>query len=235
MFKMIAETFLSERESPQVARLWFFCDELKTAGRLDSLPRLMNARSKGVRCVLGFQDFEGLVETYRSAETAKEILNRCTTVSWLKFTSRDTANWASERSGEFERFEYLDTQTRDGSSTSEHLTKREGIMASEFLGLPDFSAGVAHGFHLIKGVRGVFPSSAHYGFPPNTGIPDFDPRPDAEQLLTPWNDSDDTWLDGGPTKPPDGPKPKPQPPKPDAKLLGRIDFAGPAQKHSSSR
>ena len=225
MFKMIAEAFLAERESPQISRLWFFCDELKTAGRLDSLPRLMNARSKGVRCVLGFQDLEGLVETYRSAETAKEILNRCTTVSWLKLTSRDTANWASERSGEFERFEYLDTQTKDGSSTSEHLTKREGIMPSEFLGLPDFSGGVAHGFHLIKGIRGVFPSSAHYAFPPKAAIPDFDPRPDAEQLLTPWNDSDDTWLDGGPTKPPDGPKPGPQPPKPDAKEVGRIDFS----------
>jgi hypothetical protein len=58
-------------------------------------------------------------------------------VTWLKLTSTETADWASHRTGEFERFEYFDTQTKDGTNVGEHLTKREAVLPSEFLNLPD--------------------------------------------------------------------------------------------------
>jgi hypothetical protein len=83
--KMVSTTFLSQRESPKRARLWFFCDELKIAGRLDALPDLLNGRSKGIRCVLGFQDIEGSVLAYNNdLYLAKEILNRCMTANCAK-------------------------------------------------------------------------------------------------------------------------------------------------------
>src|SRR5438552_2046176 len=37
--------------------------------------------------------------------------------------STDTADWASKRTGEFERFEYFDTETKDGTNTGEHYAK----------------------------------------------------------------------------------------------------------------
>ena len=193
--KMISTTFLSQHESPRRTRLWFFCDELKEAGRLDSLPALLNGRSKGVRCVLGFQDIEGLESDYGNKEVTREILSRCTTVSFLKLTSPDTADWASKKTGEVERFEFLESQTagKGEKSVSEHLTKREAILRSEFMSLPDFIEGNVEGFHLIKGVGGVYRSVAKYKFS-STDVLDFDPRPAVQQELSAWNDQDKEWL-----------------------------------------
>lgn len=189
-FKFIATTFFSEPESPMHARLWFFCDELKTAGRLQDLTVLLNSRSRGVRCVLGFQDMEGLIYAYRSKELAKEIVGRCATVSVLKLSSDDTADWASKRMGECERFEYLETQTKDGKNVGESLTKRDVVMPSEFKALPDISAGEVTGVHLIRGVTGVFKSTAKYRYPERTPHEDFQPRDDADQELDEWTDKD---------------------------------------------
>ena len=195
--KMISTAFLSEGESPRRTRLWFFCDELKYAGRLDSLPALLNGRSKGVRCVLGFQDIEGLESDYGNKEIPREILSRCSTVSFLRLTSPDTADWAGKRTGEVERFEYMESQSPEKSEKglAEHLTKREVILPSEFMSLPDFIEGKVHGFHMIKGVGGVFRSVAPYLFA-KTDVLDFDPRPANQQELAAWNDQDQEWLEG---------------------------------------
>jgi hypothetical protein len=168
---MIFTSFLSEPESPRRCRLWFFCDDLRGAGRLDLLPALLNGRSKGVRCVLGSQDIEGLNHGYGSEEITKEILNSCASVSWLKPSSTDTAEWAAERCG-------------------------HALFPSEFLNIPDFASGNVHGVHMIKGLGGVFKASAHYEFP-KPEVLDFDPRPESEQFLEPWGPDDDKWLDAG--------------------------------------
>jgi hypothetical protein len=92
-----------------------------------------------VRCVLGFQDIEGLALAYGNQETPKEIVNRCATVAWLKLTSIETAKWASSRC-------------------------RGAMSPAEFLSLPDFSSGNVHGVHMIKGLGGVFKSSAPHQY-----------------------------------------------------------------------
>jgi len=228
-FKVISTEFLSERESPNRSRLWFFCDELKTAGRLDNLPLLLNARSKGVRSVLGFQDLEGLIDAYGSKEKALEVASRCATAAILRLTSTDTAEWASKRTGEFERFEYFETQTKDGTNIGEHLTKREAVLPSEFLTLPDFAEGTRAiaGIHLIRGLKGVFRSSTQAHFPKGNDVPDFDPRNEGEQVLAPWSvedarrlglHDDDDNAAGGPVSA--GPRPD----EPDLSSLGRVSF-----------
>ncbi len=189
----IATDFSSEPESPIRSRLWFFCDELKTAGRLEALTTLQNCRSKGVRCVLGFQDLEGLKNAYHTIEEAKEVVNRCASITWLRLTCDKTARWAAERSGEFERWEYLDTKTRDGTSVGEHLAKRESLLASQFLHLPFFKDGNVTGIHLLKDLSGIFKSTAHYEHH-RSHAGDFYPRPDVEQDLKPWCDEDEEWF-----------------------------------------
>ena len=116
-------------------------------------------------------------------------------MSFLKLTSPDTADWASKKTGEVERFEFLESQTagKGEKSVSEHLTKREAILRSEFMSLPDFIEGNVEGFHLIKGVGGVYRSVAKYKFS-STDVLDFDPRPAVQQELSAWNDQDKEWL-----------------------------------------
>jgi len=194
MFKLIATEFLSEPESPTRARLWFFCDELKTAGRLDGLPDLLNARSKGVRCVLGFQDLEGIIDAYGSAERAKETMSRCATVAFLKVTSPDTADWASKRTGESERYEYMTQNNKDGNSVGEHLSKRDAVLPSEFLTLPDFSNGTTGAIQLVRGVAGVFSCDLKFRFPEIDISRNFQPRDESEQLLALWSDADEKRL-----------------------------------------
>lgn len=226
-FKIIATDFLSEPESPTRSRLWFFCDELKTAGRLDTLPLVLNARSKGVRAVLGFQDLEGIVDAYGSKEKASEIVGRCATVTWLKLTSTETAEWASRRTGEFERFEYFDTQTKDGTNVGEHLAKRDSVMPSEFLTLPDYTGGFATGYHILRGVAGVFKGSSYHKFPNTDPADDFQPRDSTEQVLAPWTPADERRLglnDDNDEKAAGQASAKPRPNEPDLGSLGRVSF-----------
>ncbi len=169
-FTTISTAFLSEPESPKESRLWFFCDDLVGAGWLDLLPALMNARSKGVRCVLGFQDIEGLGSVYGNPVTPPEILNLCRSISWLKTNSAKTAEWASNFCG--------------------------GVLPpSEFQNLPQFASGNSHGVHMIKGFDGIFKASAHHQFQ-KSDVLDFDPRPESQQFLEPWGPDDDKWFEG---------------------------------------
>lgn len=116
----------------------------------------------------------------------------------------------------------MDTQSQGGTSVGESLTKREAILQAEFQNLPDYTDGNVTGFHRIKGVDGVFKKTTHYEHTKAT-IPDFDPRPPAEQYLAPWDEDDDAWLDdegGSSQKPPK----KPGPSNSDPSGIGRIDF-----------
>lgn len=111
---------------------------------------------------------------------------------------------------------------KQGRSVSESLTKREAIIPSEFLNLPDFALGKVHGFHMILGVGGVFRSVANYKFPQKM-VADFEPRPAGDQELAPWSEADEEWLDGdGPEG--DIPTNKIAPSGPDLGSLGRVKF-----------
>ena len=171
-FSIIAKVVLAGLESPGLSRLWFFCDDLPAAGRLDSLLAMLNLRSKGVRCVLGVQALEGLTSAYGDRQTAMEIAARCATVSWLRLASAETAEWASKRTGGV-------------------------IPPADFLDLPQAGAGDVHGVHLIRGVEGIFKCTAHYEFPKTNPADDFQPRPDSQFDLRPWSEDDDRWLEGG--------------------------------------
>jgi hypothetical protein len=170
-FKIISTTILSEQNTPAHSRFGLFCDDLTTLGLLDPISTMLNARSKGVRCALVLRDVEGLAAKLHSAGTAEEIVNRCATVSWLKLSSAETAAWASRRCG-------------------------EAVGPSEFLNLPSYSSGEVSGIHLIRNVGGVFKSTARYEFA-RTTTADFEARSRSDEILPPWNASDDEWLNSG--------------------------------------
>jgi type IV secretory pathway TraG/TraD family ATPase VirD4 len=97
-------------------RSWFFLDEVREAGKLAGLPRLMNkGRSKGVCVALGFQDIHGMKSVY-GAELALELVGQCSNKVLLRLESAETAKWASETVGQYEEIQVLESQSRDSAA-----------------------------------------------------------------------------------------------------------------------
>lgn len=80
-------------------RTWVFLDEVRDAGRLDLLPRLLlKGRSKGVSVLLSFQDIDGLREVY-GPHLANEMVGQCGNLALLRLSSPSTAQWAASNFG----------------------------------------------------------------------------------------------------------------------------------------
>ncbi|MEI7578359.1 MAG: type IV secretion system DNA-binding domain-containing protein [Armatimonadota bacterium] len=105
IFKRITELVLARPErSPQERaagdnQIWFFLDEIREAGRLDGLSRLLTkGRSKNACVVMGFQDIDGLKDVY-GEEVANELCSQFNNVAVLRVNSPATAQWASDLFG----------------------------------------------------------------------------------------------------------------------------------------
>jgi type IV secretory pathway TraG/TraD family ATPase VirD4 len=105
LFKRATEYILARQElSPEDRKLglnqiWVFLDEVREAGKLDGLSRLMTkGRSKGACVVLGFQDIDGLRDVY-GEDVANEIVAQCNNIAVMRLNSPETAQWASELFG----------------------------------------------------------------------------------------------------------------------------------------
>ena len=117
IFQRLTELILAMPET-QSDQTWIFLDEVREAGELDGLSRLLNkGRSKGVCVVLGFQDIEGMRSVYGN-EIANEIIGQCNHMALLRLNSPETAKWASERIGECETIDE-DESFQEGTSSSE--------------------------------------------------------------------------------------------------------------------
>jgi Type IV secretion-system coupling protein DNA-binding domain len=200
LFHRLSEMLLSQPDSRSRETL-VFLDELREMGRLDGLrPLLTMGRSKGCRLLLGFQDIQGMQAVY-GADESREILGMCANKALLRMESPETADWASKVLGEEERLEYLRGKIAAGKFSGEEdlheqLSKREVMLASEFMQLPYPSQN--------DGLTGVYLTAEHGAWSSTlTGdevtalLPRrhprasaFIPRPAEHQHLQPWNDAD---------------------------------------------
>lgn len=137
IFKRLTELILSQSES-ETRRTWIFLDEVREAGDLDGLGRLMTkGRSKGACVVLGFQDIEGMRDAY-GEKVANEIVSMCANKAFLRLDSEATALWASKLLGDYEVIEEEEsrqegTSRASGSSYSDGVSHTPGLF---FKGLP---------------------------------------------------------------------------------------------------
>lgn len=139
MFQRAAELTLARPEG-QDSQTWFFLDEVREAGRLNSLNSLLlKGRSKGACVVLSFQDIDGLREVYGD-RLANEIVANCNNVALLRTSSASTAQWAADMFGKFFVIEKDRTQGISGaeisSSETHRLSERAAVPSGEFLYLP---------------------------------------------------------------------------------------------------
>lgn len=193
---------VSNLPEPTTRRTWFFIDELKEAGNLDGLPSLISfGRSKGVRVAVAFQDIEGLrrPEVY-GEKAANEMLGLFGNKSILRLDSDVTSAWASKGIiGEQLGREYTTSNTSgpqgSSSGTTEHVFKREAVLASELLRLPPADGTSFGGYHVVPGI-GVYFARTYYrhGLCGRGAEPDFVERDEREQLLSPWSDQDERRL-----------------------------------------
>ncbi len=229
IFQRLTELILAGPEidtsSPTARKTWIFLDEVRQAGRLNGLGALMTkGRSKGACVVLGFQDINGLREVY-GREAADELVGQCTTKAILRLNSPETARWASGLFGSHELMETRRTHSRShnfrslgldlgssssGQSTSNGIVKRELVLDSELMGLPETNRHNGLHAYFLSPITGAFldhiPGEwlARQLIPSTRTTPNFVPRPESDQYLRPWSADDDRIL-GNQTAP------KPQP------------------------
>jgi type IV secretory pathway TraG/TraD family ATPase VirD4 len=139
IFRRMTELILSENET-STKQTWIFLDEVRQAGRLDSLNTLLTkGRSKGACCVLGFQDIEGLRKVY-GREECNELVGQCNNKAILKINSPETALWAASLFGDREVIEERKSRNynnwsffRGSSSKSEHTVKKNVVLALDII------------------------------------------------------------------------------------------------------
>lgn len=130
-----------------VDQTWVILDEVREAGKLPLLSRLLTkARSHGVTVVLSFQDIEGFKAEYGES-VAYEIVAQCANKAILKLESPESAKWAVALFGEYRGPEESDGRSwsTQGSGASKQWAKveRTNLVSSQFLFLP--KAGVVNG------------------------------------------------------------------------------------------
>ena len=182
---------------------WFFLDEVREAGELEGLSRLMTkGRSKGACIVLGFQDIDGLRAVY-GTEIANEITGQCGNMAILKLNSPSTAEWAIQLYGE--KLEILTTDNLSSGSngttigSSETHMEKTSIYTRTLLTLP-----LAHKEY---GLTGYFKFSDDGDKPveakhldwqkhvkpyllERSTASDFEPRSLQDRYLLPWDAKD---------------------------------------------
>lgn len=216
LFKRLVELVLAgpEYSAEGGNGTWFFLDEVREAGRLAGLSSLMTkGRSKGACVVLGFQDINGLREAH-GRNAADELVGQASSKAILRLNTPETAQWASGLFGSREVLEShfgesrgrnfqdvgLQTGRTSGESLSYAISKRELILDSEFLDLPETTPATGlSGFFLTPatgGFRDTLPGRwlADHLAPPRNDVPNLLPRPVADQYLRPWSDEDTAIL-----------------------------------------
>lgn len=151
IFKRATELLLARKETTDEQKAsgnnqtWFFLDEVREAGMLDGLSRLLTkGRSKGACVVLAFQDIEGMRDVYGN-EVANEICGQCNNTIILRLNSPTTAQWASELFGKRIALSMNAGAQTTALSTNTGFQEQERpfLMTSDFTYLP--TAGKKNG------------------------------------------------------------------------------------------
>lgn len=199
LMKRASQLTLSRNEERPLDLTWFFLDEIREAGRLDGLRRLMTeGRSKGIRVVLGFQDIEGMYELYGEHQ-AEEMIGLCANRLVLHLDNPKTRKWASEFFGEAEVVQptkgFADTTgytSSSSDSTQYGLGLKANMLPIEFHNLPlgNPTDGVEL-FFSVPGRRNRYHFSSELAqqaiaYESRSESPAFVPRPASHQKLKRW-------------------------------------------------
>jgi type IV secretory pathway TraG/TraD family ATPase VirD4 len=215
LFRRLAELALAQEEvddrAAKAQRTWCFLDEVREAGKLELLGRLLTkGRSKGVAASLGLQDISGMRDAY-GRELADELLGQCNTKVILRLNSPETAAWTAKLCGNREVLEArhgessnrrlsLNADRSSGESVSHAITQQPLLLDSEIMGLPETSRENGLTSLFINPLTGPFEDhiegawlSKHL-LPAASNVQNFMQRPASDEYLRPWSPEDDALL-----------------------------------------
>ena len=214
LFQRLSELSLKQSES-DTRETWFFLDEVREAGKLEGLGRLLtNGRSKGVCVCLGFQDIDGMREVY-GERLANELIGQCNNRAVLRLESETTAEWAAKYLGVVEVLEESTSESenqnglRQALSSSKSLAIKQSynVMPSQLLDIPltDRTNGLT-GYYQTP-FTGAFKQTLTSAWltkhlqEPDVRVRNTMPRDEADQYLQPWENADTERLTKNHTKP----------------------------------
>lgn len=215
IFRFLSDEMLAKPNDTR-RRSWVIMDEVREAGRLDGLRKLLTqGREKGICVVLGFQDIEGMRELY-GREGANELIGQCNHKAFLRTDNPETAVWMQEHINKsLLTVHGTSIDTKDGKiSVSTNSKIDYTVLASEFLEIPatDFQYGMK-AFHLSSRLRKPYWSERSLReildrLPAvSRDVPGEEPRPASDQELEPWSDADAARLGiVAAPRPPDPPR-----------------------------
>jgi hypothetical protein len=184
-------------------RMWMILDELRFAGNLPGLDKLLTqGASKGARVVVTFQDISGLREAV-GKEKAEEITSLCANQAFFRAGNSEMAKWMASQFGT-ERVRQSQVSVSDtGRSTTYQTVDRPVLLDATFLNLP-----LPDSRRPYRDLEGYFRTAEHGCWraqlsaqrlftqqliPPKGPSPgesaDYR-RPANQQILAPWSDED---------------------------------------------
>lgn len=205
LIRRMAETVLQREERPDDLT-WLFFDELTEAGEFPRFASFLRAgRSKGVRCVLGFQDIAGMNRAFGSDQT-QELVSLCVNKAILNLGSPEAMEWASRLFAQ--REELVASNTHDELHRSRSRTESRQlvtqVLPTQFheLKLAENEHGAIEGYFHHPGPHGKFHAQLPAQFVQTYLAPDaqrplpaaFIERPASEQNRIRWTEQDLTRL-----------------------------------------
>ena len=200
LFTRLAQLLLDQPDSA-TRRSWLFLDEVPKIKSLEKLELLLtNGRSKGICCVLGFQDIEGIQDAY-GEKKAHSLINQCASAALLKAQGH-TARWEAQMMGEYEALvrrygRSVAIQPRGastGRTSQEHYERREAVFHAEFQNLPSTQRRNGLWGYYRTAAAGAF-GPVHYPggrlfdrmlWGPDPTVPEVEKRSGSQQSLPGW-------------------------------------------------
>lgn len=144
---------------PEQERTWIFLDEARDLGKMQGIRELLTrGASKGCTVVLGFQSINGMKADFGENE-AHEIVGQCGNLAVFHLgNDHETAKWAGELIGKFERVEYMKSITYNDRSGQTHGTNEQ--LQERFIIRPEALQALPPN-DLQNGLNGIFVSQAY--------------------------------------------------------------------------
>lgn len=197
IIKRLGQLISRHQTNSDTRRTWIIIDEIRQCGRLDLSPIATTGRSKGASLIIGFQDKDGLNDSY-TKDVSNELLGMCQHKAIFSLSTASTASWASEEIGTQEVLENEMTKERPVILPSEFTSRRHTPETTFWNGLTGYYKSVSIGAYKkrIIGARlfGYKPFIKPMLSPIDKSIDGFIKRNGKEQEFKDWTEIEERQI-----------------------------------------
>lgn len=205
IIKRLSQLICRHQKNSDTRRTWIIIDEIRQCGRLDLSAIATTGRSKGASLIIGFQDKDGLNDSY-TKDVSNELLGMCQHKAIFSLSTASTAFWASEEFGTQEVLENGMTKERPVILPSEFTSRRHTPETTWWNGLTGYYKSVSIGAYKKRLI-----GARLFGFesfitpmlaPIDEDIEGIIKRDKKDQIFSDWTESEEKALganDGFPT------------------------------------